>query len=237
MKRSLFALFGGLSLIGSAALAQHAGGGAMPSDQPQAQKEPAKGTSDEIGAKGAKADEPKKHLGEIDVYLKDALNNTKVLYATTQLQPGKLDPTIQREDLGNIDRAITGAMTHVSHVKSMPEARVVDMAKIDSLQKNLTRARALVGQLRTAVRSDEKDQISSLTSQLYARLREADDDFGTVADKQDLTRVDRIMVPEKQPVGGQEEGAPPPSGAIGQPPPAEKANPSGKPEQPPPEKN
>ncbi len=198
MKRSLMVLLAGASLVGPAtAIAQQGGMGANKMDEKQ--------MGAEKSAAGAKPDESKKHVSEIDLYLRDAMNNTKVLYTTTQLTPGKLDATIEREDLGNIDRAISSALTHVSHVKSMPEARVSDTAKVDSLQKNLTQARNLLGQIRTAVKSDSRDQVASLSSQLYARLKDADDDLSSIADKINLTRVDRITIPERQPVGGHED--------------------------------
>jgi hypothetical protein len=200
MRKTLLALIAGGMLVGVGARAQGPGpqGGQKGTSETKAQK-PTMGTA------GTKADEPKKHLGEMDVYLKDAINNVKVVYETTQLEPGKLDATIEREGLTNIDKAISGAMTHVSHIKSMPEAHVIDMASLDLVQKDLTQAKSMLTQLRTAVKNDNREQVAMLSSQLYARLKDADDAFSTLADKQNFTRVDKIMVPERQPVGGQEQ--------------------------------
>jgi hypothetical protein len=185
MRKSLLASLAGAALactVGAAAWAQ---GGA---------------------AKGARPDEPKKHLAEVDAYLRDAIDNTKVLYQTTQMQPGKLDTTIQRESLNNVDKALTGMMAHVGHMKSLPEARVADMAKLDDFQRDITQARGIVGQLRAAAAKPEaREQTVSLTEQLYTVLHDADNDFNAIAEKQEFTRLDRVTVPEKQPVGGKGE--------------------------------
>ncbi len=220
MRSSLLSLLAGLSLLGGAPALAQQGGGTAGQNAPEQGMGGMKGgvEKEKGGAMGgsaaAKPDESKKHLSEIDVYLRDALNNTKVLYSTTQFTPGKLDTTIEREDVGNIDRSISSALTHVSHLKSMPEARVPDTAKLDALQRDLTQARSVAAQLRTAVRSDARDQIATLSGQLYAKLKAADDDFGAIADRVNLVRVDRISIPERQPVGGHEGAGTPPSGMM-----------------------
>lgn len=181
------------------------GGTAVAQDAPAApgapREQPSMDTHGKMGASD-KA-EPNKHLSEVDLYLKDAMNNTKALYQTTQLPTGKFDTAIQKESLGNIDKAITGALTHIGHVKSLPQARVSDMKDVASLQSDLNQAKTIVAQLRKNVSpSADKTMISSQTAQLYGVLKAADDDFGKIADQTNLTRIDRINVPEKQPVGG-----------------------------------
>jgi hypothetical protein len=200
MKRSLLALVLGLTLV--------AGRTSRADDRPTGKTGKGGATMGQTGM----MDEPKKHLSEVDLYLRDAINNAKVLYETTQMQPGKLDATIQREDLSNIEKALSGAQTHLQHVKSMPEAKVQDADKVSDQQRRITEAKSMVVRLRTAVRSDNKSQIQTMTSQLYASLKSADDTFGQIAEKQNLTRVDKIDVPEKQPVGGRtDENTPSPS--------------------------
>jgi hypothetical protein len=194
MKRSCFAVVAGLGLWGFA-----------PAARAQDTPPPAGGTMD-TGNKGetTQSDEPKKHLAEVDVYLRDALDNVKVIYNTTQLQPGKLDKTIIRESVGNIDKSLTGAITHLGHIKSLPEARVSDMAKVDALQTALNQAKQTSSLLKTATRVSTMDtaHVSQLATRLFGQLRAADDDFGAIADQQNLTRVDKLTVPERQPVRG-----------------------------------
>jgi hypothetical protein len=184
----MFALVAGLSLAGSGvAIAQSDTG-----------KQPRQSTS----GMGEKNVESNKHLTEIDIYLRDAMDNTKALYQSTQVTPGKLDQVIQKEDVTNVDKAVSSALTHVSHVKSLPSARVADTATLDQLQADLTHARTIAGQLRREVDAGNRDRISSLSSQLFAQLRAADESFGKIADETKLTRIGRVTVPEKQPVGG-----------------------------------
>ncbi len=188
--RHWLSLIAGLGLVGGTAFAENPPMGGDTGDQHQMMKMQG----------GSKADEPKKHLGEIDIYLRDAINNTKVLYNVTQMQPGKLDATIQKEGINNLDKAITGALTHVQHIKTLPEAKVQDTAKLDALQTDLNQVKQMVPQLRSSMK--DRDMFASLTSQVFTRLKDADDNFSTIADKQNLTRVEKLSVPEKQPVKG-----------------------------------
>jgi hypothetical protein len=196
--RKWLALCAGLGLFGAAR--------AQEGDAPPSNK---MGPS---SMKSGMADEPKKHLSEVDLYLRDAINNTKVMYNDTQMRPGKLDSVIEKENLTNLDKSLSSALTHVQHIKSMPEAHVADMGKIDQLSHDLTQARGMIPELRAAMH--EKDLFASLSSQLYTKLKDADDTFNAICDKQGLTRVDKLSVPEKQPVKGvgEEPMAPPKSG-------------------------
>lgn len=202
MKRTLW-MVAGLALLAPRAFGQSnpgddsGRGGAPPGEKMQRMP------SGRMGGKSAMTNvEPNKHLLEIDAYLTSAMDNTKLLYQSSQLPPGKLDAAIAKEDLGNVERAINSALTHTSHLKSLPEARIKDTAKLEQLRSDLTRARNLVGQLRTAVNAGDRAQVASLSSQLYAGLRSADETFGQIADQQHLVRLERITVPERQPVGG-----------------------------------
>jgi hypothetical protein len=191
-RNTILALVAGCSLAGGAAVADRRD--APPSGQVKATPS----MSSDLGL----ADEPKKHLSEIDVYLRDAMDHTKVLYETTRLVPGSLDATIQKEALANIDQALAGALSHLGHVRSRPEARVPDPQRVTELQRTLAECRSLVGKARAAVRSDTPMLIQSLSSQLFARLRQADEGFGVIAERANLTRVDAIRVPEREPVRG-----------------------------------
>jgi len=225
MKGHVKALVAGCALVAGAAFAQSRPGSTYPSSQdttPSPGITP--GTSnDQMGTmgKGMHHDmqsgsmgqgqansgqagnvEPQKHLAEVDLYLKDAMNNSKVLWQTSQLQPGHLDSVIAKEGVANIDKDITSALTHISHVKSLPEAQISDTRSLSQLQSDLGKAKTLVGQLRGVVGGGDRSRISSLSSQLFGQLRSADDSFGRIAGEVNLTRVDRITVPEKQPVSG-----------------------------------
>ena len=209
MKRTLLGALCGLALAGGAAFAEPSPG--RPGDR--------SGDGKSLSTQAAgKADEPKKHLGEIDVYLATALAHTKVVYQSTQLIPGGLDATIQREGLSNIDQAISSAQTHIGHIRAMPEARVADMGKLDELSQSLNQGKRLVSQLRTAVKTDGRREVQALASRLYGELRTADDLYGQIAEKQNVVRLDRIDVPERQDVSGRDQpdidrdrAVPPPS--------------------------
>jgi hypothetical protein len=202
MKRSILAAVASMSLA--------AGGGAYAQGSPG---EPgAGGAQGQTGAEvapGAKSTtEANKHLGEIDVYLKDAENNTKALYQTAQASPGRLDTTLEKEALNNIDKAISSALTHVQHVKSLPEAKVSDTQRLDRLQRDLERAKTIASQLRHQIAAGDRAAVSAQASSLFAQLRAADDGFGQIADEQNLVRLDRVTMPERQPVGGGEANPP-----------------------------
>lgn len=211
MTRTWFAVAAaGASLLaaGGRAQAQGAGGaGSDPSMQGQALP----------SQMSQMSDEPKKHLSEIDVYLQNAINNVKVLYETTQLRPGSLDVTIAKEGVGNTDKAISGALMHIAHIKALPEAKAQDMNKLNQLQRSFTEARSTLYKLRSAARSDSRPQIQSFASQLYAQLRLAEDSFSSIAREQRVVRVDQISVPERVPVGGS-SGSGSPSDSQFQPP-------------------
>ncbi len=190
MRKSWLALVAGVGLCGALGTAGAQKGDT--GDQPM-------GKSEKMGG-GKSTDEPKKHLGEVDVYLRDAINNTKLLYGYSQLTPGKADSTIEKEGINNIDRALGNSLTHISHVKTLPEAKGMETSKIDTLQRDLMQARSMVGELRSAMK--DRAEFASMTAQLFTKLHDADDQFNAIADAQNLTRVDKINVPERQPVKG-----------------------------------
>ncbi len=153
----------------------------------------------------SKWDETKKHLTEVDAYIQDALNNAKVLYSMSQIPMGKMDQTIQRENINNLEKAISSALIHVGHFKSSADPKMVEMDKVDDLHRFLTDSRNVLPQLRSAMKSSDRQQLGSVTSQLFAKLKEADERYGNIAEKQNVARLDKISVPEKQPVRGTEE--------------------------------
>jgi hypothetical protein len=210
MRWSILSVVAGLSLAGAGVVRAQDTGNEAPSDTGNMPGMHEKGggqmgtghmgAGEQAGATGNV--EPAKHLLEVDAYLKDAMQNTKLLYQSTQVKPGKLDATIQREDIGNVEKALSSALTHISHVKSLPEAKISDTERLNQLQRDVTRAKTLAGQVRKNIGTSDRAQLSTLSSQLYAQLRAADDTFGNIADEMRITRVDRISVPERQPVGG-----------------------------------
>ena len=220
MRRTVFAVFAGVSLLAGAALADRQPGQAGPTGSGQ---EGQSGQSDRWGQdtgqvgqdtdrlKGdvsqrrgfGSVDEPKKYLSAVDLYLENAMNNVKVLYESTQMKPGRADQVIQGEAIGNIDRALGQALNHFQRVKAMPGS-ITNMDKADDFQRNLYQARSVVPQLRSAVKSDSRSQIQTLSSQLFTSLKNANDAFGDIADKQKFTRIKDIDVPERQPVRGQD---------------------------------
>lgn len=185
-------------LVGSTALAQM-GPGPGEDTGMKGMKRGSGAASEGVEGKNV---ESQKHLSEVDLYLKAAMNTTKVLFGGTKLQPGKLDTVIRKEDVASIDKSIESALTHISHVKSLPEARISDTRSLDELQGDLKQARITVMQLRKNIGTADNSEISSMSSQLFAQLKAADEDFDKLASQVKLTRVDQITVPEKQPVGG-----------------------------------
>lgn len=214
MRRTILVALAGVSLLAGSALAERLQG--------QGQSGQA-GSSDRLGQdpgqlgqdtgqwKGdvsqrrgfGSVDEPKKYLSVVDLYLENAMNNVKVLYESTQMKPGRADDVIQREAIGNIDRALGQALNHFQQVKSMSGV-ITNMDKADDFQRNLYQARAVVPQLRSAVKSDTRAQIQTLSSQLFTSLKNAGDAFDDIADKQKFTRIKDIDVPERQPVRGED---------------------------------
>ncbi len=159
-------------------------------------------TGEAAGTMGRGNVEAKKHLAEVDLYLRNAINNTKLLYQTAQLQPGKLDTTIQKEDLGNVEKSLGSALTHVSHLQTLASARIAQPAQLDLLKSDLTRARTMATRLRGQLGTADRAEVGNLSSQLYTQLRAADDAFAQIAQSENLVRLDGINVPEREPVGG-----------------------------------
>jgi hypothetical protein len=216
---------GGVLAVAVGARAQMNPSGAGGMDEPQQRPMQMQGEqmNDPGAMKGSRADEPKKHLGEIDVYLKDAQNNVRILYQDAALAPGNLDAVIDKEGLSNLDRAITNAEKHVQHLKTVPEARLKDAKQLDAFERSLGDVRTQLTQLRNAVRANDRTKIRDAAATTFTTLQRADDAFGKIADTQGLTRVDRIQPSERQPVrgierkpkGGMEKVPPvnPPTGA------------------------
>lgn len=217
MKRTMQAWLAGAAwILGGAALAQPPPGPTgQEAQQAPGGKEKVRGQQGETTAQGSQAGavEPKKHLAEVEVYLRDAIANTKVIYQLTQWPAGRMDKTFIRDGATNIDRAIGAALSHVNHVKTLPEARVSDTEDVTSLQTSLTQARALAVQLRKVAQGGssnapiDRPQFASLASQIYTHLTSADADFDKIAKAADAPRIDRINVSERQPVrgGGEQE--------------------------------
>ena len=152
---------------------------------------------------GQRALESRKHLAEIDVQLKNAINHTKGLYNSTQLSPGPHDGMLRKESAAGIDAAIGSALEHAGHLRALPEARISDTQTLALLESDLHRARAILSQLRISlglgVGSADRMQLSQQSAQLFGMLRSADDHFARIATELGLTRVDRITVPERPP--------------------------------------
>jgi len=219
MRRTVLAVLAGVSLLAGSALADSPPGqGGTGQFNPSGQQDRLGGQDtgqfgQDTGQAGqfkgdisqrkgvGSIDEPKKYLSVVDLHLENAMNNVKVLYESTQMKPGRADEVIQREAIGSLDRSLGQALNNFQQVKSMPGV-IGNMDKADDFQRNLYQARSLVPQLRTAVKSDSRAQIQSLSAQLFTSLKNAGDAFGDIADKQKFTRIKDIDVPERQPVRG-----------------------------------
>ncbi|HEX2570409.1 MAG TPA: hypothetical protein VH877_12700 [Polyangia bacterium] len=217
MRRTLFVMLAGVSLMAGPALAQRQGQSGSTGQFNQAS--PSDRMNQDVGQSGqdtgslkgdvsqkrgfGSVDEPKKYLSAVDLYLENAMNDVKVIYESTQMKAGRADEVIQREAIGDIDRALGQALNHFQRVKAMPGA-ITNLDKADDFQRNLYQARSVVPQLRSAVKSDSRSQIQLLSSQLFTSLKNAGDAFGDIADKQKFTRIKDIDVPERQPVRGED---------------------------------
>jgi hypothetical protein len=201
---------GGLLAVGVGARAQTHPSGAGTMDEPQPQRpmhmqgQTEQPMADPGAMKESKADEAKKHLGEVDVYLKDAENNVRILYQSSELSPGNLDSVIQKESLSNLDRSITAADKHVQHLKTLPEARVKDPNQLAMFDRSLGDVKTHLTALRTAVRSNDRAKIRDAAATTFTLLTHADDAFAKIADTEGFTRVERIQPLERQPVRGTE---------------------------------
>lgn len=160
----------------------------------------------EMGQPGTQANvEGQKHLAEVELYLTDAMNGSKVLYQTSQMPSGKLDTSIAREDLGNVQRSIDSALNHVNHLKTLPEAKLSNTRDLDAVATNLKAAEKTAGKLRGVNITTNRGQFASLSSQLYGSLQQADQSFDHLAQSQRFTRLDQVQVPVQQPVGGHDQ--------------------------------
>jgi hypothetical protein len=152
---------------------------------------------------GASHDDVKKHLSAIDAYLSQARSSARLLYQVSGLPSSGLDPTIVREDLGNLDMFVASADKHLSQLRSMSNPPLADMAKLDALARDLLRARSQLSAARSA--SASRTQLRDAGVALVRALETADDDFAEIATSVGLTRLDDVQVAPRQPVRGRED--------------------------------
>jgi len=141
-----------------------------------------------------------KHLTEVDVYLKDASNNTRLLFLTSDTsRGGTFDRTLGQEQIANIDRSLAQADRHLAQLRSMPPRPAIDLSKVDSLSRQLLQARSLMSNLRQGT---DVSRIHDTSFQLSRTLGRADADLAVIAETAGVARVDQIPITEKQPVSG-----------------------------------
>ncbi len=146
-------------------------------------------------------DEARKHLNEVDLYLKDAENNARVL-SRLGAEVGPIDQGLVREDLANLDRALSNADRHLSQLRALPSGRMGDQARLDQLQRDLGRARAQLAGLRSTTMTPERGQLQDAAGGIAQVLDRADQRFGAIAGAFGVERVDQIPVNERHPVRG-----------------------------------
>lgn len=151
---------------------------------------------------GAASDEPKKHLAEIDGYIADARDHVRVLYSTTELPAGRSDAPILKEEVANLERAITNADRHLTILRGMEEVKISDMGKIAELGRNLGEARGQLTSLKSAAKLEDRVQLRMGSAQIWATLKKADSTFDALASMTDYRRLNKVEPSEKQPVRG-----------------------------------
>jgi hypothetical protein len=154
-------------------------------------------------------------LTQIDLHLRGALDDARVLWEQVQLGTARRDLGPVREDLGDLDRSLAAAHAHLDALRARPNGTPPSTERLDEVAGALGRAQALASRLQRSLRAGAPaTQLSSQVVELYGALRSADDAFAPVAAEQRLVRVDRIAVPERLPVSGHDAddtAAPPPT--------------------------
>jgi hypothetical protein len=152
------------------------------------------------GFAGSSQVSARKELGEVDLYLKDALNNARLLFQITDRSQGPLSGAHAREQVVNIDRALANIDKHVAQLRSQP--RAFDATKIDLVSRDLDQARSQLATLKSLIQT-RRQNIHEAAAELARTLERADDDFGQLASSGGIGRVDQIRVTTvKQPVRG-----------------------------------
>jgi hypothetical protein len=153
-----------------------------------------------VGARSNR-DEARKHFNEVDLYLKDAENNARVL-SRLSVQPGPMDQGIVREDIANLDRALSNADRHLSHLRALPSGTIGDQTRLDKLQRDLGQARAQLSALRSSTVTPDRTQLNDAAGKVTRILERADESFATIASSLGFERVDQMPLDQRHPVRG-----------------------------------
>ncbi|MBI4509857.1 MAG: hypothetical protein HY698_09485 [Deltaproteobacteria bacterium] len=182
----------------------------------------------QAGAMDIQAMEMRKHLLLVDVYLSDAVNNTKAISGLSELKLEKKDKPIVDEAQKNIDTNLSMATTHIGHARQrgmagtakreegamerQPVAGVDPQAKLGELEQHLKAARDAAKKVKTA-RLEELDRA---IEPVAAHLSAAEKTFTDLARSANYTRLEQMEL-GRVPVRGTEEQKPQPSMPTEQP--------------------
>jgi len=167
--------------------------------------------------------ELQKQLSLVDVYLTQAIANTKALSTLAQQsQTGKSDSSLIEEIHGNIDTSVNKALKHVSSIKSMKANKEnvsgtedksmgvggvqqqqpgqADLAKVDDLEKQLKDVQSASSKITGSKMSAIQPNLDTLSSSLMT----ADQTFRDIASAASYTRIDSQKLNE-MPVRGTDQ--------------------------------
>ncbi len=175
-----------------------------------ADRGPGKTGSEKQGAQGMV---PGKRLTLINVYLSDAVNNTKALSSLVEMTLDSSDKILVQEVHKNLDSSIDNALSHVKKMRDddkrmgMRKAKEMEkqpvagaITRVEELERHLIEAKASSKSLE----ADKMDKIDMAVDAISTHLKAAEDIFADIAKDAKFTRLDQIEL-GKVPVKGREE--------------------------------
>jgi hypothetical protein len=183
-----------------------------------------KGATKPTGEAVQHADEPKKHLTAVELYIRSAVDNSKALYEAAQLPQGPTDRALFKEVTGNINRDIAKAQQHIAAFRkfalqgttSSPEQRATEpgmrlkmpgaaQARPEDVLVHLKQAHTATSRLSSSLGRD-RAQVRGEAAKVYTHLAAASDALRDLLRAYDVTALDRVSPPERMPVKGVDSG-------------------------------
>ncbi len=119
----------------------------------------------------AAGDDGRRHLAAIEVYLKDAQSNARVVSQVSEFG---------REGVANLERSLATCERHLAQLESVSEIKQ-NGDKLQLVARDLRDVRAQIPALRAAIASGAREQIRTAAAGVGKALQRADDDFGLLA--------------------------------------------------------
>jgi hypothetical protein len=171
-----------------------------------------------------------KHMGLVNVYLDQAIDNTKYLSSLADMTPTSADRPVIAEAQKNLDTAIDNALSHIKQARAVKDASSMEKAvkgedtankdmankdpaaqkgtweekkvKLDALEKHLREAKMASRTLRTA----KLDALSTAVDPVSSSLMAARTEFTDLAKMAQMTLLEDMQL-GTVPVRGTDEDA------------------------------